>query len=101
MSEACSIQHPVSSIQDLVSSIYIFLGFFQFLPSLSIVPLILSFLVVSCLAVTIHSIYSFLLVNESVLKNSVAFLFFFKAEPRSSGSFTSLVCGFTHLKISR
>jgi hypothetical protein len=35
--------------------------------------------------------YSFLLVNESVLKNSDAFLFFFKAAARSSGSFTSLV----------
>jgi hypothetical protein len=44
--------------------------------------------------------YSFLLVNESVLKNSNAFLFFFNDAARSSGSFTSLVCGFTHLKIS-
>ena len=36
--------------------------------------------------------YSFLFVNESVLKYSAAFLFFFKAMARSSGNFTSLVC---------
>src|SRR6186997_3315160 len=52
-----------------------FLGFFQLFISLSIVPSTLSFLVSSRLAVTIHSMNSFLLVNESVLKNSNAFLF--------------------------
>src|SRR5262249_11477689 len=44
--------------------------------------------------------YSFLLVKESELKKSDCFLFFFNKEARSSGSFTSLVCGFTHLNIS-
>ena len=47
-------------------SLYIFLGFFNPFSSLSIVPFILSFLVSSLLAVTIHSTYSFLLVKESV-----------------------------------
>src|SRR5689334_20797280 len=76
---------------------YMFLGFFQLLPNLSIVPLILSFRVSSLFAVTIHSIYSFLFVNERDEKNSDCFLFFFKAAERSSGNFTSLVSGFTHL----
>src|SRR5882762_1768315 len=77
-----------------------FLGFFHCLPSLSIVPFILLFLVFSCLAVTIHSTYSFLLVKESVLKKSDSFLFFFSVADRSPGRVTSFICGFTHLNIS-
>jgi hypothetical protein len=49
---------------------YLFCGFFHPLPSLSIVPFSLSFRVSSRLAVTIHSMYSFLLVKERELKNA-------------------------------
>src|SRR5687767_8438389 len=82
-------------------SIYIFLGFFHDLPNRSIVPLIRSALVSSRLAVTIHSMYSFLLLKDKLSKNADSFLFFFKAIARSPGSFTSLVCGFTQLNTSR
>src|SRR6218665_844226 len=76
-------------------------GFLRFFASFSIVPVTRSLRVSSRFAVMIHSIYSFLLLKESVSKNPACFLFFLKALIRSSGSFTSLVAGFTQLKISR
>jgi hypothetical protein len=76
-------------------------GFLRFFASFSIVAATRSILVSSRFAVTIHSIYSFLLLNESVSKNSACPLFFLNAAMRSSGSFTSFVAGFTQLKISR
>src|SRR4051812_24132081 len=54
-------------------------GFFHWLTSLSIVPFTLSTLVSSFLAVMIHSMYSFLLVKERLLKKSASFLFFLRA----------------------
>src|SRR4030095_6062627 len=69
-------------------------------PNLSIEPAIRSFLVSSRLAVTIHSMYSFLLVNESVSKYSASFLFFLIAPAKSGGRFTFFETGSTHLKTS-
>src|SRR5688500_249298 len=77
-----------------------FLGFFHPFPNLSILPLILSVLVSGLFAVTIHSRYSFLFVNDRELKKSDSFLCFFNAFARSSGSRTSLVFDSTQLNIS-
>src|SRR5438552_15515994 len=79
---------------------YLFAGFFHPFASLSIVPFILSFLVSSLLAVTIHSRYSFLLVKESESNAVDSFLFFFNDDVTSSGKRTSFVSDLIHLNIS-
>src|SRR5690348_13145756 len=76
-------------------------GFFHPLVNRSIVPFSRSLRVSSRLAVTIHSIYSFLQLKDRASNNPASFLFFFKIAARSSGRRTSFVFGSTYLNTSR
>jgi hypothetical protein len=76
-------------------------GFFQPFTSFSIDSFTLVALVCSLRAVTIHSRYSFLLVNESPVKNPA--LFYAPAKPRKNhqARLIVFVAALTYLKISR
>src|SRR5436190_11996499 len=85
-SSKLKVERPLKLVDGVSRVVYKLRGFFHCLANLSIVPLTLSFLVSSLFAVMIHSIYSFLLVKDRVLKNSSRFLFLLNASKnRSAG----------------